>query len=70
MKRLKICTQQPKTSENTNIADIKSDTIEHSKNFRKLSKAVRQTEKVSQVIDAGKNCFNSLYTEAKKVKHF
>ena len=70
MKRSKIFTQQPKTSENTNIADIKSDTIEHSKNFRKLSKAVRQAEKVSQVIGAGKNCFNSLYTEAKKVKHF
>ena len=46
VKRSKIMTQQLKTIENSNIADIKSFTIEHPKPSRKLSKTIRQTEKV------------------------
>ena len=47
VKRSKIITQQPKTLENQNLVDIQSIIIEHPKTSRKLSKAVRQTEKNS-----------------------
>ena len=49
MKRSKITTQQPKAIENPNITDLKSVFIEHPKIFGKLSKTIRQAEKVSQV---------------------
>ena len=47
VKRSKIITQQTKTFENRNVVDIKSVTIEHPKTFHKLSKTIRQAEKVS-----------------------
>ena len=41
-KMIKNITQQPKTSENPNIVDIKSITIEHSKTSCRLSKTIWQ----------------------------
>ena len=46
-KESKIMTQQPKTFENPNIVDIKSVIIEHANISHKLSKTIRQSEKVS-----------------------
>ena len=43
----KIINQEPEALENPSIV-IKSVTIEHSKNSHKLSKAIRQAEKLSQ----------------------
>ena len=60
LKRSKSNTQQPKTIQNTNIADIKSVIIEHPKIVHKSSKAVRQAEKVSQISAASKNSDNPL----------
>ena len=65
MKQSKIITQEPKPFENPNIGDIKSVTIKHPKTSRKLSKTIRQAEKVSQV---GSN--SSLYSDTKKVQIF
>ena len=48
VKESKIMTQQPKTFENSNIFDIWSVIIEHPKTSHKLSKTIRQAEKVSQ----------------------
>ena len=50
-----------KTFENPNIVNIKSVIIEHPKTSHKLSKTIRQTEKVSEV---GSN--SSLYSDTKK----
>ena len=47
MKRLKTTTQWPKTIEKPNIGDIKLVVIEHQKTWHKLSKPIRQAEKVS-----------------------
>ena len=69
MKRSKITTQQPKAIENPNITDLKSVFIEHPKIFGKLSKTIRQAEKVSQV-GSDKNSNSSLYNETKKLKIF
>ena len=49
VKQSKIITQKPKTFENPNIVDIKLVIIEHLKTSHKLSKTIRQAEKVSQV---------------------
>ena len=65
-----IITQQPKTIENPNIIDISSFTIEHLKTSRKLSKSIRQAEKVSQVSGADKNSTSPLYSETKKSEFF
>ena len=46
---------------------VKSVILEHPKTSLKLSKAIRQTEKVSQV-GAGKNSDSPLYSETKKKK--
>ena len=48
VKESKIMTRQPKALENSNIFDIWSVFIEHPKTSHKLSKTIRQTEKVSQ----------------------
>ena len=48
VKESKIMTQQPKTFENSNIFNIWSVIIEHPKTSHKLSKTIRQAEKVSQ----------------------
>ena len=47
LKQSKAITQQPNTFENPDIVDIKSVTIGHPKHLHKLSKAIRQAEKVS-----------------------
>ena len=56
--------------ENPDTADIKSVTIEHSKTSRKLSKVIRQAEKVSEVSGTGKNFDSPLHSETKTVKMF
>ena len=53
-----IITYQPKFFENLNIVDIKSVITEHPKTSHKLSKTIRQAEKV------GSN--SSLYSDTKK----
>ena len=68
-KRSKIINQQLKAIENPNNVDIKSVIIEHPKTFPKLSKTIRQAEKVPQ-IDSGKISNSPLYSETKKVKTF
>ena len=65
-----IITHQPKTMKNRNIVDIKSAFIEHSKTSLKVSKAISQAEKFSQVNDAGKNSDSILYTKTKTMKIF
>ena len=57
---IKIITQQSRTLENPNIFGIKS---EHLKISHKLSKAIRQAEKVSKAGD-GKNI---IYWDQKKL---
>ena len=47
LKQSKAITQQPNTFENPDIVDIKSVTIGHPKHLHKLSKTIRQAEKVS-----------------------
>ena len=65
VKRSKIITWQTKNLENLNIIDINSATIEHSKNSHKLSNAIMQAKKVSQIAaDKKSNC--PLYSETKK----
>ena len=51
-----------KNFENLNIVDIKSIIAEHTKTPHKLSKTIRQGEKVS--------CNTSLYSDTKKVNIF
>ena len=46
LKQSEIIAYQPKTFENPNIVDIKSIITEHPKNSRKLSKTIRQVEKL------------------------
>ena len=64
-----MISQQIKAMENPNIPDIKSVTVEHTNVSRKLSKTIRQTEKVSQA-GPGKSYNSPLYSETKKVKMF
>ena len=49
IKRSKVITQQLQAIENPKIADLKSAIIENLKTSHKLSKTIRQAEKVSQV---------------------
>ena len=70
VKRSRIITQQPKTIEISNIVDIKSVNTDHPKNSHKLSKTIRQAEKVSQESGAAKNSDSSSYSEVKKGKFF
>ena len=60
IKQSEIITYQPKTFENSNIADIKSAITEHPKTSHKLSNTIRQAEKVDS-----NSC---LYGDTKKVK--
>ena len=46
VKQSKILTYQPKAFENPNIIDIKRNIAEHPKTSHKLSKTIRQSEKV------------------------
>ena len=62
VKKLQIFTYQKKTFENSNIVDIKPVITEHPKTLHKLSKTIRQAEKV------GSNSF--LYSDTKKSKNF
>ena len=66
IKRSKLITRQSKNIENSYIVDIISVTIEHPKTFHKLSKTIRQANKVCQVGDAGKNFTSPLYRETTK----
>ena len=50
------------STKNTNIADIKSITTKHPKTSHKLSKTIKQTEKVSSN--------SSLYSDTKKIEIF
>ena len=65
IKESKVITQQLKTFENPSDVNIKSVIIEHTKTSHKLSKTIRQAERVSQV---GSN--SSLYSDTKKSKIF
>ena len=67
-----MITQLPKTLQNPNIVHIKSVTIEHSKTSCKSSKAIRQTEKISQLNGANKSCTSStsLYSETTSESFF
>ena len=60
VKRSKMISQQIKAMENPNIPDIKSVTVEHTNVSRKLSKTIKQTEKVSQA-GSGKSYNSPLY---------
>ena len=62
VKQSEIITYHPKTFGNPNIVDIKSIIAEHTKTTLKLSKTIRQGEKVS--------CNTSLYSDTKKVNIF
>ena len=46
LKQSEIISYQPKTFENPNITDIKSVITEHRNTSHKLSKTIRQAEKV------------------------
>ena len=65
VKESKIITYQPKSFGNPNIFDKKSVITEHPKASHKLSKTIRQAEKVFQV-----DSNSSLYSDTKKVKIF
>ena len=62
VKKLQIFTYQSKTFENSSIVDIKPVITEHPKTLHKLSKTIREAEKV------GSNSF--LYSDTKKSKNF
>ena len=51
----KTLNQQPKTTENLNIIDIKSVAIEYLKTSRKLFKTIRQAKNVFEAAGATKN---------------
>ena len=58
VKQSRIITQQPETSKNPNNVDMKLVITEHQKTSHKLSKAIKQTEKVASN--------SSLYSDTKK----
>ena len=62
VKQSEIIIYQPKTSESSNIDDIKSDIREHQKTLHKLSKTIRKGEKVDSN--------SSLYSDTKKRANF
>ena len=70
VKRSKIIAEQPKTIKNPNIIDIKSVTIEEPKPSCKLSKTIRQAEKISQVSGAGKYPTSPLNIKTTKSEFF
>ena len=61
----KITSQQLKNMKTSNNVDIKSVIIQYSKILHKLSKNIRQVEKVSQ-IGVGKGSNSHSYSERKK----
>ena len=52
------------------MVDTKSVIIEHPKTSPKLSKVIRQAEKVSKVGDTGKNSDRPSYSEIEKSENF
>ena len=62
----KIITHQPKSIESPNVVDIKSASIETPRTSHKLSKTIRQ----GQVVDAGRNSINLLYSDTTKCEIF
>ena len=70
VKRSKIITQLPKTIENPNIIDIKLVTVEHPETSCIFSKTIKQSKKVSQVGDGGKNSTSLWHSEIKKLNFF
>ena len=60
LKQSEIISYQPKNLKNTNIVDIKSVIIEYPKTSHKLSKTLRQAEKVG--------CNSFLYSYTRKNK--
>ena len=62
VKESEIITYQPKTFENPNFVEIKSIITEHPKTSHKLSKTIRQPEKVGS--------YSSLYNDTERVKDF
>ena len=64
-KRIKKNYSTTKTTENLNIVDIKLVPIKHPNTSHKLSKVIKQSEKVSQLSDAGINSNTNLYGETK-----
>ena len=55
VKQSNVITYQPKTLENPNIVDIKSVTTERPETLHKLSKTIRQAEKVGSNSNAKQN---------------
>ena len=55
VKQSNVITYQPKTFENPNIVDIKSVTTERPETLHKLSKTIRQAEKVGSSSNAKQN---------------
>ena len=55
VKQSNVITYQPKTSGNPNIVDIKSVTTERPETLHKLSKTIRQAEKVGSNSNAKQN---------------
>ena len=55
VKQSNVITYQPKTFENPNIVDIKSVTTESPETLHKLSKTIRQAEKVGSNSNAKQN---------------
>ena len=65
-----MISQQLKALEKPGTFDKKSVFIEHPKAFHKLSKAIRQVEKVSKVSGAGKNSCSFFYSETTKSEKY
>ena len=66
----KTLNQQPKTTENLNIIDIKSVAIEYLKTSRKLFKTIRQAKNVFEAVGATKNSTSLLHNETTKTEDF
>ena len=66
VKKSKIIAQQPKTIEYPSIVDINLSIVQHPKTSYKLSKTIKQAEKVSEVGGAD----NYLYSETKNSENF
>ena len=68
----KITAWQPKTTENSNIVDIKSSIIKYPEISYKLCRTIKQAEKVSQICSADSLLFSEtkrgMFLEWKKVK--
>ena len=66
VKKWKIITQNPKTTENPDIFDINSITIIHPNTSRYFFKTIRHDDKVSEVGVAERNPSNALYSDTTK----